>query len=139
MLRTVRAATGGLLHPLAAFLLHRGLPTLALRVERAQQSDIVIAERLADHPAVACTHYPLLGTVRNAHLLGTQMRGPGTLISMNLRAGHAAASAVMRAVQLITPAVSLGSVDSLIQQHRQRVGEGKRVAVRVDPGGCRII
>src|SRR3546814_14891276 len=61
MLRTVRAATGGLLHPLAAFLLHRGLPTLALRVERAQQSAIVIAERLADHPAVACTHYPLLG------------------------------------------------------------------------------
>src|SRR3546814_9780394 len=47
MLRTVRAATGGLLHPLAAFLLHRGLPTLALRVERAQQSAIVIAERLA--------------------------------------------------------------------------------------------
>ncbi|MDP1698731.1 MAG: PLP-dependent transferase [Xanthomonadaceae bacterium] len=142
MLRTVRAATGGLLHPLAAFLLHRGLPTLALRVERAQQNAMVIAERLAAHPAVACTHYPGLGTVRNAHLLGTQMRGPGTLISIDLRAGHDAASAVMRAVKLITPAVSLGSVDSLIQHpagltHRMLAPEAKQ-ACGITPGLLRL-
>jgi methionine-gamma-lyase len=142
MLRTVRAATGGLLHPLAAFLLHRGLPTLALRVERAQQNAVVIAERLAAHPAVACTHYPGLGTVRNAHLLGTQMRGPGTLISIDLHAGHDAASAVMRAVKLITPAVSLGSVDSLIQHpagltHRMLAPEAKQ-ACGITPGLLRL-
>lgn len=142
MLRTVRAATGGLLHPLAAFLLHRGLPTLALRVERAQQNAVVIAERLAAHPAVACTHYPGLGTVRNAHLLGTQMRGPGTLISIDLHAGQDAASAVMRAVKLITPAVSLGSVDSLIQHpagltHRMLAPEAKQ-ACGITPGLLRL-
>src|SRR5699024_7228588 len=42
-LRKIRAATGGLLHPLAAYLLHRGLPTLALRVERAQANARVLA------------------------------------------------------------------------------------------------
>ena len=114
-LRTVRAATGGLLHPLAAYLLHRGLPTLKLRVEAAQAGAQVLAQRLAEHPAVAKVFYPGLGTVRNAHLLNTQMRGPGCLMAFDLRGGHAAASQVMAKVKLMTPAVSLGSIDTLIQ------------------------
>lgn len=114
-LRTVRAATGGLLHPLAAFLLHRGITTLALRVERAQSNAAALADRLAAHPAVTRVHYPGLGTVANAHLLGRQLKGPGCLIALRIEGGYEAASAVMRSVKLITPAVSLGSVDSLIQ------------------------
>ncbi|WP_017463017.1 trans-sulfuration enzyme family protein [Dyella ginsengisoli] len=114
-LRQVRAATGGLLHPLGAYLLHRGLPTLGLRVRQAQENARHIAERLAAHPAVAKVSYPGLGTVANAHLVGTQMRGPGSLLAFELHGGHAAAAAVMAAVRLATPAVSLGSVDTLIQ------------------------
>jgi len=114
-LRQVRAATGALLHPLGAYLLHRGLPTLALRVERAQRNAIVLAERLAAHPAIAKVHYPGLGTVRNAELAKTQMRGPGCLLAIELAAGYDAAAATLSAVRLWTPAVSLGSVDSLIQ------------------------
>lgn len=141
-LRTMRAATGALLHPLAAFLLHRGLPTLALRVERAQSNAVILAQRLAQHAAVACAHYPGLGNVRNARLLGSQMRGPGTLISIDLRGGHDAASAVMRAVRLITPAVSLGSVDSLIQHpagltHRVLSAENQ-AACGITPGLLRL-
>lgn len=114
-LRVVRAATGALLHPFGAYLLHRGLPTLALRVERAQANAIVLAARLAEHPAVAKVHFPGLGTVRNAHLVGSQMAGPGSLIAFELVAGYDAAAAVMSMVRLMTPAVSLGSVDTLIQ------------------------
>ena len=114
-IRTVRAATGGLLHPLAAFLLHRGLATLALRVERAQATAQILAERLQAHSAVTKVHYPSLGTVANAHLLGGQLKGPGCLIALRLSGGFDAAAEVMRQVKLITPAVSLGSVDSLIQ------------------------
>ncbi|PZO10083.1 MAG: cystathionine gamma-synthase [Lysobacteraceae bacterium] len=114
-LRVVRAATGALLHPFGAYLLHRGLPTLALRVERAQANAIVLAARLAEHPAVAKVHFPGLGTVRNAHLVGSQMAGPGSLIAFELVAGYDAAAAVMSLVRLMTPAVSLGSVDTLIQ------------------------
>lgn len=130
-LRSIRAATGALLHPLAAFLLHRGLPTLALRVERAQANAGVLARRLAEHPAVTRCCYPGLGTVRNAHLLGTQLAGPGSLLAFELTGGHAAAAAVMRAVRLCTPAVSLGSVDTLIQHpagltHRVLAGDEQR-------------
>jgi methionine-gamma-lyase len=114
-LRQVRAATGGLLHPLGAYLLHRGLPTLGLRVLKAQANAQAIAERLAAHPAVARVCYPGLGTVANAHLARTQMRGPGSLLAFELHGGHAAAAAVMANVRLATPAVSLGSVDTLIQ------------------------
>lgn len=141
-LRTVRAATGALLHPLAAYLLHRGLQTLALRVERAQANAQALAERLAGHPAVAAVHYPGLGTVRNAHLVATQMRGPGSLMALDLRGGHAAAAAAMASVRLITPAVSLGSVDTLIQHpagltHRVVSEEGKR-AGGIGPGLLRL-
>lgn len=115
MLRQVRAATGGLLHPLGAYLLHRGLPTLQLRVEKAQSNAGELAERLAAHPAVSKTFYPGLGSVANAHLVGTQMQGAGTLISFDLKGGHAAAASLMRRVEVATPAVSLGSVDTLIQ------------------------
>ncbi|HEX5757288.1 MAG TPA: aminotransferase class I/II-fold pyridoxal phosphate-dependent enzyme [Arenimonas sp.] len=141
-LRTVRAATGALLHPLAAFLLHRGLPTLALRVERAQSNAMVLAERLAAHPAVAKVHYPGLGTVRNAHLAKTQMRGPGALLAIELAGGYDAAAAVMAAVRLITPAVSLGSVDTLIQHpagltHRVVSEEGRKMG-GITPGMLRL-
>lgn len=115
MLRQVRAATGGLLHPLAAYLLHRGLPTLRMRVEVAQANAGVLAERLAAHRAVAKTFYPDLGTVANAHLVGTQMAGAGTLISFDLKGGHAAAARLMECVKVATPAVSLGSVETLVQ------------------------
>lgn len=114
-LRQIRAATGGLLHPLGAYLLHRGLQTLSLRVLKAQDNARKLSKLLAAHPAVAKVCYPGLGTVANAHLVDTQMRGPGSLMAFELRGGHAAASAVMAAVKLATPAVSLGSVDTLIQ------------------------
>ena len=141
-LRTVRAATGALLHPLAAYLLHRGLPTLALRVERAQANAQVLAHKLVAHPAVARVHYPGLGTVRNAHLLRTQMRGPGSLIAFEVIGGHAAAAGVMRNVQLMTPAVSLGSVDTLIQHpagltHRV-VSDAAKAANGITPGLLRL-
>lgn len=141
-LRTVRAATGALLHPLAAYLLHRGLPTLKLRVEAAQANAQVLAERLARYPAVARVHYPGLPGAVNGHLVGSQMAGPGTLLAFDVHGGHDAAAAVMKRVQLITPAVSLGSVDSLIQHpagltHRV-VEEAVKAATGITPGLLRL-
>lgn len=141
-LRNVRAATGALLHPLAAYLLHRGLPTLKLRVEAAQANAQILARRLADHPAVSRVDYPGLGNVRNAHLVGTQMSGPGSLMSFEMRAGHTAAAKVMAAVRVMTPAVSLGSVDTLIQHpagltHRV-VDEATRAATGITAGLLRL-
>jgi cystathionine beta-lyase/cystathionine gamma-synthase len=141
-LRQMRAVTGGLLHPLGAYLLHRGLQTLSLRVERAQENAIEIARRLAAHPAVASVSYPGLREDANAHLVGTQMRGPGSLMAFEVHGGHAAAAQVMATVCLATPAVSLGSVDTLIQHpagltHRT-LDEATQRECGIGPGMLRL-
>lgn len=114
-LRQVRIVTGAILHPLAGYLLHRGLPTLPLRVREAQLRAQVLAERLVAHPSVTRVMYPGLPGGDPGGLLGTQMRGPGAIVSFEVAGGHAAAGRVLRSLRLITPAVSLGSTDSLIQ------------------------
>jgi methionine-gamma-lyase len=114
-LRKVRVITGNVLHPLAAYLLHRGLPTLPLRVRAQQEGAKVLAERLARHSAVSTVHFPGLAGQDPKGLLGRQMKGPGSLIAFELRGGFGAAAMVMAEVKLMTPAVSLGSVDTLIQ------------------------
>ena len=115
-IKHVRAATGGLLHPFASYLLHRGLATLALRVERAQASAIDLASRLASDRRIASVRYPGLPGQDPRGLLGRQMRGPGGILAFELGNDD---PAVLRdflgALEIITPAVSLGSTDSLIQ------------------------
>jgi methionine-gamma-lyase len=114
-LRKVRIATGALLHPLAAFLLHRGLPTLPLRVKAAQDGARMIAERLARHPHVARVHYPGLPGQDPRGLLGRQMAGPGSVLSFEVAGGFEAARRVLESVRIMVSAVSLGSTDTLIQ------------------------
>ncbi|WP_251453635.1 aminotransferase class I/II-fold pyridoxal phosphate-dependent enzyme [Microbacterium sp. Marseille-Q6648] len=113
-LRRVRAVTGGILHPLGAYLLHRGIATLPLRVRAQQSSAQRVAQWLRTHPAVSDVYYPGLdGDPRG--LLHRQMRGTGAMIAIRLRGGFAAASSVTTGVRLFTHAVSLGGIDSLIQ------------------------
>ena len=114
-LRQVRVATGALLHPWAAYLLHRSMPTLKLRVERAQAVASALAGRLAADARVLTVHYPGLACGRQQALLQRQMHGPGSVLAFEIEGGYRAAAAVMEHVRLLTPAVSLGSVDSLIQ------------------------
>ncbi len=112
-LRRIRVATGAVLHPLGGYLLHRGLQTLSLRVERSQASARVLAERLAGEPVVARVHYP--ESDARADLIGRQMAGPGSLVAFEVSGGGSCAARVLAACRLIVPAVSLGSCDTLIQ------------------------
>jgi methionine-gamma-lyase len=114
-LRSVRAITGAILHPLGGYLLHRGLATLPLRVRAAQETAARLAEWLDTVPAVRKTYYPGLADCDPEGLIGTQMRGPGAMISIDLAGGFAAAVQLTKSVQLFTHAVSLGGVDSLVQ------------------------
>lgn len=114
-LRRVRFATGGVLHPMAGYLLLRGLSTLPVRVRAASATAADLAGRLRADPRVARVHYPRLG---------------GAMISFEV---HGDPHGVTSAVRLITPAVSLGSVDSLIQHpasisHRVVAEEDRRSA-----------
>jgi methionine-gamma-lyase len=114
-LRRVRAVTGGILHPMAAYLLHRGLPTLPVRVRAQQASAEKVALWLADHPAVERVFYPGVAECDPTGLVGRQMRGPGAVLAVQLAGGFAQAARVAERVRLFTHAVSLGGVDSLIQ------------------------
>ncbi|WP_436491906.1 trans-sulfuration enzyme family protein [Actinokineospora sp. HUAS TT18] len=108
-LRGVRAITGGLMHPLAAYLLHRGLQTLPVRVQQQQANAIAVAEWLEGQQHVERVYFP------SGELVGRQMSGPGAMVAFAVEGGYAAAARTVEAVRLITHAVSLGGVDSLIQ------------------------
>lgn len=96
-LRQVRFATGGVLHPMAGYLLLRGLSTLPVRVKAASASAAELASRLRTDSQVTRVHYPSIG---------------GAMVSFEVCGDP---RDVIAAVRLITPAVSLGSVDTLIQ------------------------
>ncbi len=112
-LRQIRALTGAVLYPMAAYEFHRGLQTLAVRVRAAQAGAQQIAAWLSTHPAIERVYYPGLDDPRG--LVGRQQRGPGAMVAFTLRGGFEAAAAVASSCELITHAVSLGGVDSLIQ------------------------
>ena len=141
-LRQVRILTGAVLHPMAAYMLHRGLQTLGVRVRAAQAGAIAVAERLLASPHVDRVWYPGLPGADPHGLVGTQMRGPGAMIAFEVSGGFDAAAAVLREVRMITPAVSLGSTDSLIQHpagltHRV-IGEAARRAEGLSAGMLRL-
>lgn len=109
LLRQNRVATGAVLHPFAAYLLLRGLSTLPVRVLRSAASAALLVRRLGSHARVSRVYYP--GPDAAERPAG-QLDGGGCLVSFEV-AGDPLA--VMSAVELITPAVSLGGVDTLIQ------------------------
>ncbi|MEV0803129.1 PLP-dependent aspartate aminotransferase family protein [Kribbella sp. NPDC050281] len=112
-LRQIRAVTGGLLHPLAAYELHRGLQTLPVRVRAQQATAIKVADWLTAQPAIEKVHYPGLSDPQE--LIGRQQSGPGAVLAFTLTGGYEPAARVAGALKLITHAVSLGGVDTLIQ------------------------
>lgn len=141
-LRQVRIATGGILHPLAAYLLHRGLATLPVRVRGAQATAGELARRLVAHPAVVKVSYPGLEGQDPNGLIGRQMRGPGAMIAFEVVGGQEGARRLLAALGTITSAVSLGSTDTLIQHpagltHRL-VDPACREAVGIGEGLLRL-
>jgi methionine-gamma-lyase len=101
--------------PHQAFLVHRGLKTLALRMQRAQESALVIAQWLEARPEVAWVRYPGLPSHPQHELAKTQMSGFGAMLSFEMRGGLEAGRRLMDTVQLATLAVSLGGVETLIE------------------------
>ncbi|GAA1602374.1 PLP-dependent transferase [Kribbella hippodromi] len=127
-LRQIRAVTGGLLHPMAAYELHRGLQTLPVRVRAQQATAIKVADWLSAQPSVERVYYPGLADPQG--LIGRQQSGPGAVLAFTVAGGYEAASRVAGRLKLITHAVSLGGVDTLIQHpaaltHRLVTAEAK--------------
>jgi methionine-gamma-lyase len=100
--------------PHQAFLVLRGLKTLSLRIERAQENAMQIARWLEAHPKVAWVRYIGLPSHPQHDLVRRQMRGFGSMISCELKGGLDAGVRLMNGVRLATLAVSLGGVETLI-------------------------
>jgi cystathionine gamma-synthase len=114
--RGLQGITGAVVDPFAAFLLVRGLKTLALRVERQNASGQAIAEFLASHPRVAAVHYAGLPSHPEHDIARKQMRGFGGVVSFEVQGDLDTASRVVDACQIPHIAVSLGGVETLIEQ-----------------------
>jgi methionine-gamma-lyase len=114
-LRRMMIVTGCNMDPHQAFLVHRGVKTLSLRVERAQSTAGLIARWLEARPEVAWVRYIGLESHPQHDLALRQMSGPGSMISFELRGGFAAGEALMNRVRLAALAVSLGGVETLIE------------------------
>ena len=140
--RAIRAATGAVLHPQAAYTLHRGLQTLGARVRVAQANATQLAFQLRDNPFVESVYFPGFRDCDPERLVGEELRGPGALLGFTVGGGFTAASAVMKFVRLCTPAVSLGSTDTLIQHPAALthgvVAEDVKAALGISPGFLRI-
>ena len=132
-LRQVRALTGGLLAPFEAYLLHRGIRTLPVRVRAQQATAAELALRLSVHPMVERVHYPGLPGQDPQRLLGRQIDGPGCLIALDIVGGYDAAARFIEGMRLVTHAVSLGGVDSLVQHPASLTH--RPVAPEARPGG----
>jgi methionine-gamma-lyase len=106
---------GGIISPLNAWLLVRGLKTLAVRMQRHEENALEGAKYLAWHPKVKHVWYPGLTTHPQHALACEQMSGFGGIVSFELKGGRKAGEKLMNSVELFTLAVSLGDVDSLIE------------------------
>jgi len=111
----VKDMTGAVLSSQDAFLVLRGLKTLALRMERHCDSAEKVAAFLAGHAKVAVVHYPGLASFPQHELARRQMARPGGMVAFELKGGIDAGRRFMDALGLFTRAVSLGDAESLAQ------------------------
>ncbi len=133
---------GATLSPMDAWLLLRGLRTLAVRTERQNASAQQVAEFLASHREVRVVHYPGLQTHPQHQRAAAQMLGFGALMALELRGGYDAAERLLARLRLFTHAVSLGGVDSLAVHAAAMwsgtLDEGQMRAAAIEPSLVRL-
>jgi methionine-gamma-lyase len=114
-IRPLMIALGSNMDPHQAYMVHRGVKTLSLRIEKAQENAKKIAAWLEQHPKIKCVRYPGLKSHPQYELAKKQMRGFGSMMSFELKGGVKACETLMNHVKIVLLAVSLGGVESLIQ------------------------
>jgi cystathionine beta-lyase/cystathionine gamma-synthase len=143
-LRKIATTTGAALPPFDAFLIMRGIKTLAIRMDRAQGNARALADWLKGHPKVRAVHYVGMEDHPGFSISQAQTRGFGSMISFEVDSRETAL-AVLNGVSLILFAESLGGVETLItypllqthadvpEEKRQRLGINDRL-LRISVG-----
>ncbi len=141
LLNELTNATGGVIGPWDAWLLLRGMKTLAVRMDRQESNARQIVEFLSRRKGVSGVYYPGYGDAAAEQLQMSQASGSGAMLSFLLTRSERY-TALMDALQLILPAVSLGGVESLIthpfnETHRE-LPEDVRWQLGIVPGLMRL-
>jgi cystathionine beta-lyase/cystathionine gamma-synthase len=147
-IRTARVNLGGSLAPDEAFLLHRGLATLPLRVSRQCATALTVARGLADHPGIEAIDYPGLPS-HPQHEVAEKLfdKGPegrrfGAIVTVTPRGGRAGGMRVADALQVGIVATSLGGTHTVVSHvasttHRQ-FDDAALLAGGIRPAALRI-
>ncbi|HNK63979.1 MAG TPA: PLP-dependent transferase [Anaerolineales bacterium] len=122
-LKKSRELTGATPGALESFLAVRGARTMALRLQRAQQTAMLLAERLEKHPCVTRVRYPGLPSHPTHAVAGRVLKGFGTIISFDVLGDAKAADLVCQKTQLIHHATSLGAVESTMERRAAIPGQ----------------
>ena len=122
-----RSLHGAVASPMDVFLALRGMRTLSVRLERAQANAQELAERLAGHPAVGAVRYPGLADDPGHAVASRLMGGFGTVLAFEAGTSAAQADQVVAAFKLITPATSLGGVETLAERRARHASEPQSV------------
>jgi cystathionine beta-lyase/cystathionine gamma-synthase len=133
---------GPVLDPHAAWLLERGIKTLAVRMERHNVNGMAVARWLTDHPMVARVHYPGLPEHPDHALAAELLDGFGGMVSFVVRGGDEAALRVVERLRLLCLAPSLGGVETLVSMPRHTshadLSAAERHAVGIEDGFIRL-
>jgi methionine-gamma-lyase len=142
LMRKTLNLLGGNFQPQEAFLVHRGIKTLALRMERHCSNAQKIAEFLESHAKVEKVSYPGLKSHPQHELAKKQMSGFGGMISFEVKGGIEGGKIVMNSVKLCQLAVSLGGVETLIQHPASMthaiMGKEQRLEAHITDGLVRL-
>ncbi|MFW6070204.1 MAG: cystathionine gamma-synthase family protein [bacterium] len=109
-----REINGATLHPMAAYLLLRGMKTLHLRIRQQNESALRIAQFLQDHPFVENVFYPGLPGHENHDVASRQMRGYGGVLSFMLRGGFPSVRRLLPRLKYAHAAANLGAVETVV-------------------------
>ena len=118
--RIIQKSAGAVPSPFECWLTMRGIRTLPWRVRAATRNAMRVASFLAGHRKIEVVHYPGLKSHAGHTLARRQMRGPGGMLSFQVRGGRAAAIAMSNRLRLVTRATSLGGTESLVE-HRHSI------------------
>lgn len=115
IVRSYRSATGPILSPFDSYLFLRGLKTLSMRMDRHNSNGLAVAQYLEKHPDVERVMYPGLPNDPGHEVAKKQMKGYTGMVAFELKGGFEAAKELLNNTEIFILAVSLGTVDSLIQ------------------------
>jgi cystathionine beta-lyase/cystathionine gamma-synthase len=133
-IHATRTTLGGVMDPHAAFLLLRGMKTLAVRVQRQNENALRVAQYLSENRKVKSVHYPFAEGHPQRALAMEMMQGGGGVLSFEVDGSAEDARRMSESLSLFTLAPSLGGVDSLVSipvltshamisaEHRRRMG-----------------